>query len=68
MEITRGTLLHAQKAIVDLVRKEVDELRCFARSKRRSDSYPTGDSGDEAKADYRKKKIPIDVLKNVDIW
>lgn len=62
------TPLDIQKSIMDLVRKEVDELRCFTESKRRSDSYPTGYSGDEARVNYRKKKVPMDVLKNVDVW
>lgn len=35
---------------MELVKKEVDELRYFADPKRRSDSFPTADSGDEARA------------------
>ena len=62
------TPLDLQKAIMDLMRKEVDELRCFAESKRRSDSFPTGDSGDEERADDREKNLSVDDIKNVDVW
>ena len=44
------TPLDLQRAIMKLVRKEIDELRCFVESKRRSDSFPTADSGDEERA------------------
>lgn len=33
---------YVQKAITELAKKEVDELRCYADTKRRSDSFPTG--------------------------
>lgn len=62
------TPLDLQKAIMDRVRKEVDELRYFAESKYRSDSFPTGDSEDEERADDREKKLSADDIKNVDVW
>lgn len=46
-------LLYVQKPIMKLARKEIDELGCYADSKRRSDSSPTEDSGDEERAGYR---------------
>lgn len=36
------TPLDLQKAIMELVKKEIDELRYFADSKRRSDSFILG--------------------------
>lgn len=42
------TPLDLLKALMELVKKEVDELRYFADPKRRSDSFPTADSGGEA--------------------
>lgn len=42
--------LDLQRVIMKLGRKEIDELRCFVESKRRSDSFPTADSGDEERA------------------
>lgn len=44
------TPLDPLKPIMELVQKEVDELWYFADPERRSDSFPTADSGDEARA------------------
>lgn len=48
------TPLDLQRAIDQLVTKEVDELRRFADSKRRTNSFPTADSRDEARSHDRK--------------
>lgn len=45
---------------MELVKKEIDELRYFADSKRRSDSFPTADSGNEARAHDRVIKVSPD--------
>lgn len=63
-----GTPLDIHRSIMDLVRKEVDELRYFADPKRRSDSFPTGDSGDEERAGDREIDLSEDDMKNVDVW
>lgn len=54
------TPLDLQRAIIALLKKEVDELRHFADSKRRSDSFPTADSGDEARAHDREIEVSPD--------
>ena len=51
MEVPSGNTVDLQRTIMNLVRKEVDELRYFADSKRRSDSFPNADSGNEERAD-----------------
>lgn len=51
------TPLDLQRAVMNLVRKEVDELRYFAHSKRRSDSFPTADSEDEERTDDREIEL-----------
>ncbi len=54
------TPLDLQRTIIELLKKEVDELRHFADSKRRSDSFPTADSGDEARAHDREIEVSPD--------
>lgn len=58
-----GTPLDLQRRIIELVKKEVDQLRYFADSKRRSNSFPTADSGDEAIACDREIEVSPD-----DFW
>lgn len=60
------TPLDLQRAITNLVRKEVDELRYFADSKRRSDSYPTAVSEDEERADDREIELSEDDVEEFD--
>lgn len=60
------TPLDLQRAITNLVRKEVDELRYFADSKRRSDSFPTADSEDEDRADDREIELSEDDVEDFD--
>lgn len=52
-----ATPLGLQRAIIELVKKEVDELRYFANLNGRSDSYPTPDSDDEARASDREIEV-----------
>lgn len=49
-----------QRAIIELIKKEVDELRYFADAKRRSDSFPTANSRDEARAHDREIEVSPD--------
>lgn len=60
------TPLGLQRAIIELVKKEVDELRYFADSRRRSDSFPTADSGDEARAHDREIEVSPDDIFDFD--
>lgn len=62
------TPLDLQKAIMDRVRKEADELRYFVESRYMIGSFPTGDSGDEERADDREKTLSVDDIKDVDLW
>lgn len=41
------TPLYFQRAITKLAGSKVDEFRCYADTVRRSDFFPTEDSGDE---------------------
>lgn len=60
MEIPPGTPLDLQRPIIGLVKKEVDQLRYCANSKRRSNSFPTADSRDEARAYDREIEVSPD--------
>lgn len=60
MEIPPKTPLDLQRAIIELVNKEVKELRSLADVKHRSDSYPTLDSGDESRAHDREIEVSPD--------
>lgn len=60
------TPLYVQRAITKLARKEVDELRCNADTKRRSDSFPTEVSGDEETTDYREGDMSVECVKDFD--
>lgn len=55
-----------QRAIIKLVRKEIDELRCFVESQRRSDSFPTADFGDGERADDWKIDLSSDDAEDFD--
>lgn len=57
------TPLHLQRAITNLARKEVDELRSFADSKH---SFPTADSEDEDRADEQNIELSEDDVKDLD--
>lgn len=58
------TPLDLQRTFMELVKKEFDSLRCFADSKVRSDSFPTENSGDEARACDREIEVsPADFFR-----
>lgn len=62
------TPLDLQRAIMKALNKEIVELRHFAYSKRRSDSFPTADSGDEARANDRKIGLCVADVFSIDTY